>query len=183
MYSRLTRMALFTLCGLLFACQSAWKVKATNSADYKKITLTKGSKKKPMRSKGYPVYYTAELQSIASSGGSASTVVNFNDSGVIRSIGFQAIKSDGSSMDACNFTLNIRRQNQKGLVTQATLASIMTEATNGSSGGGPAATLPPMFGEFRVRDLDQLVIEVVNKNTTDTASLVHVTFKLHADGQ
>jgi len=134
-----------------------------------------------MNPRGTPIFYIAELTDIPNTTGKASTVVNFNDSGVIRSVAFAALDSTGNVLDMNSFLVNIYRQNQKGMVTQAAIASTICTAPGGSLvGTGTGFTLPPMMGDFRVEQLTQLVVEVSNKNATD-ADLVHVVFALNAD--
>ena len=59
----------------------------------------------------HPVLYVAAFESVAASGGSSTTQVNFNDSGVIRGLTYEAIDNTGVVMsDAA--TLNVYRQNR-----------------------------------------------------------------------
>tara|TARA_R110000824_G_scaffold331840_1_gene518440 strand:+ start:131 stop:496 length:366 start_codon:yes stop_codon:yes gene_type:complete len=119
----------------------------------------------------------AKLTDVAKSGGTASTVVNFNDSGVLRGITFCAYAAAGVEMDMSAFAINIYRQNQEGLVTQ----SILVPCVATQPRTGMAFTLPPLMGDFRVQRLTQLVVTVENNDTSDDATRVDVGLLLNAD--
>lgn len=129
-----------------------------------------------MRSTGKPIWYVAKLTDVPK-GGQKETVLNFNDSGVVRSLTFCAHAAAGVEMDMSKFALNIYRQNQDGLVTQSVLAPCI--ATQPRTGSG--YTLAPMAGEFKVDRLTQLVVQVSNLDTSDDATRVDVAFLLNAD--
>jgi len=125
----------------------------------------------------HPVIYVAEFENVASGGGTASVQVNFNDSGCIRGLTYQAIDLNGAEITD-GATLNVFRQNQKGLTTQALLVGTFT----GDPQSASAYTLPPAIGNFRVNELDQLVFQLTNKSAGTNITLAHVAIFLEADG-
>lgn len=126
----------------------------------------------------HPVLYVAVFETVAISGGSATTQVNFNDSGVIRGLTYESMDSDGVPIGD-TATLNIYRQNQKGLTTEPLLVN--TFCANLANGASPY-TLASLMGDFRVNELDQLVFTLVNKSTSTEIAVAHVTIWLEADG-
>lgn len=131
-----------------------------------------------MRSQGYPIFYVAEISNLGGAS-STSTVVNFNNAGTVRSLTMAAVTTAGVNMPLENFKLNIYRQNRDGMMTNAAIASCVASQPGS---GASAFVLPPMMGEFRVSNLDQLVVQVENLTASTTAVTINVVFWLNVEG-
>jgi hypothetical protein len=128
------------------------------------------------RDTGFPVYYVTEFTSLAG-GGTATTTQVFNDPGVIRGVTFKASDSSGAVISADSFSVNIARQNQRGLTTGAVTVSAIAGT------GERPYSLSPVLGDYRVSRNTVLTITLKNLTSSTTATLAHVVFVLHADTQ
>ncbi len=164
-------------------CGAQWSATVDHSSSGAALSVKKGSTNKEnltMANRGIPVLYVGEIGNVTASGGTGTTTINFNDQGVIRGVTFAAMDSSGVALSSAAFTINIYRQNQKGLTTLPIIASAITTTPGETSGGSTPYTLAPMLGDFYVRNLDTLVVDIVNKGST-VADIVHVCFWLHAE--